>query len=898
LVAINLENPTNNEKNVSLSPELRINATSGSANDYNVTFYDASDDSIIGTNTGVAINTSSSIEWTGLDTNTTYDWYVNVTTSSGTTTSSIWNFTTIDAFTINSISPANGTQHNEQFQDFDINLTSAIDYNVSLYIDSTLKETKTNFTNGTRNHTFTVEFDDTEALIDYYFEIETSDKIGTSQTNSIYIDTIDPTIKTTFVNNSMFVLSPDNTDVLETYFNFTDSFSLSSVNISIDGTQVHGNDTLDGTFYEYNLSENIDDYSLGEHYIFVRSADGHTAKELKKPYNIKNGLFNNYLSFEVDDIEVEVYEKDKKWGDDWKAKREKDRYLFEYKSHEPIKGPKTFIVESNKEMKIMERPDSEYKRWLIMGDHWLDFVPEGIPHDQWDVKLKRLDDKTIRAKVYGLDGKKAVTFHSIGDLNVVTKNYTFQVTNASVEFANSVIEKSETNNILTIDKTNENDTTTTDFVYNNTLITDVEKTSNSTHDKYNATYIAPDISVSSKDIDFYWNYTVSGTTTSENQINGTQTVYIIGVDDCTTYNTTALNMSIRDSETEALVSSDTEGYFKMWVDSDQRYEDFELSWDDTSNPQICIYPENATYQVYGQLEYVDTAGNYSSNRYYITDAEVDSNTEDLDLYLTPESNSFIFTVLDSTNEPVTGAYVKAMAYDVGTDSTKIVSIKKTDGEGKFAMNLQLDNEYVFWVEYEGEIIEKTGTRLMTDLTGNVIRVTFEDEFYNNYDDVAGVAGYITYENGTFTCNYNDESNTISKACMEVTQESAFGSIDIGENCTESSTGEIYVHLSPKNKTYAATCFVPYGEDDEKVITNLMITIGGDKTKWGLVGILGTFFLTVTLTMAGIYSPVISVALMVISFVISRMMGLIWIQWPVVISFVIVGIITIYRVRRR
>ncbi len=59
-----------------------------------VSFYDASDGSLIGTDSSVASGNTASVTWSGLSYSTTYSWYAVADDGSATTTSSTWQFTT------------------------------------------------------------------------------------------------------------------------------------------------------------------------------------------------------------------------------------------------------------------------------------------------------------------------------------------------------------------------------------------------------------------------------------------------------------------------------------------------------------------------------------------------------------------------------------------------------------------------------------------------------------------------------------------------------------------------------------------------------------------------------------------------------------------------------------
>jgi len=85
--------PGNGANNVDRNPWISVHVSDPDGDDMTVTFYDASDDSIIGTDT-CTDDCTASVKWTNLDFSTSYNWYVTVSDGEFTVTSSVWRFTT------------------------------------------------------------------------------------------------------------------------------------------------------------------------------------------------------------------------------------------------------------------------------------------------------------------------------------------------------------------------------------------------------------------------------------------------------------------------------------------------------------------------------------------------------------------------------------------------------------------------------------------------------------------------------------------------------------------------------------------------------------------------------------------------------------------------------------
>jgi subtilisin family serine protease len=79
---------------VSLNPTLSVEVSDPDGDSLDVSFYNASDDNLIGTHIGVTSGGTASISWFNLSEGTTYSWYTVAFDGTVSTNSSIWFFTT------------------------------------------------------------------------------------------------------------------------------------------------------------------------------------------------------------------------------------------------------------------------------------------------------------------------------------------------------------------------------------------------------------------------------------------------------------------------------------------------------------------------------------------------------------------------------------------------------------------------------------------------------------------------------------------------------------------------------------------------------------------------------------------------------------------------------------
>jgi hypothetical protein len=87
--------PENNSTSVPINPAISVLVTDPDNDTMNVSFYNASDDSIIGTAVNVPNGSRAEVIWSDLEYNTTYEWYAIANDSIFENRSDTWTFTTM-----------------------------------------------------------------------------------------------------------------------------------------------------------------------------------------------------------------------------------------------------------------------------------------------------------------------------------------------------------------------------------------------------------------------------------------------------------------------------------------------------------------------------------------------------------------------------------------------------------------------------------------------------------------------------------------------------------------------------------------------------------------------------------------------------------------------------------
>lgn len=382
-----------------------------------------------------------------------------------------------------------------------------------------------------------------------------------------------------------------------------------------------------------------------------------------------------------------------------------------------------------------------------------------------------------------------------------------------------------------------------------------------------------------------------------------QTIEKVYFHECnSTINTTVLNFTIREEGTFDLLNSSMEATFNYWVSGLEggEYQTYSFSntADNQSNYVFCISPSEQIVLIDSTVSYFKTG--YDRREYYFDNAIVSNTTDTTYLYLakTNETDIFTFTLFDEDEDVVTNAEIRILRWDIGTDNFYLVSMIKTDQEGKAFTNLRLtDAWYRYQVIYNNElklttepVKESTNSRILR------IQVGLGDPFFQY--DFDSLAHSLVFNNASnvFTFNYAETTGGLSYGCLKVLDIKSNKTQVIHLSCVQSTSGTLSYQLT-ENGTYVAQGIViltPSYNSIEKIVDEETESFGiPDRfQKIGGHGRFISFILIGTLSAIGVSigSVFVGCSLVFIGLVFVNLMG--WINIGDSVLFAIVSIIII------
>lgn len=806
----------------------------------------------------------------------------------------------INSLNLSTPNPLADESFNVATLNFNTTVNSTAEFNCSFYVNNTLNQTTNEYPSG---EDIAVDFNVTfveDGAFNYSFQCWNGiNETNTTPTN-FFMDFEDPAIVTNFVNNSLYFI-----DFLTGQWNFTDNILLHTFNISIDDILLNSTVHIHQTNFQYNLSRNVTNLTAGLHNITVFITDGHTASSLKQDYEWKNGLFNDYLEYTLPSgnyVRTEL--KDSSLFDSWTTTRLFDRYTQTLVPNNPS-DTIVLVEESDDEIFIVNKPGHYNGQWIIIGNHWKDYVLKDEPNAV--VSIKRISKYEVEVTISGIKNTERLEFESIGDLNILEVNYGFYVSGAKETFSSSVLEFE--NQVMSF-RMNKSVGITTDaqLFYNGTERT-VSTTDFTTYDLYSASFTTPEIDLIQDNITFYWQYDFTGPVDNEvGNLTFNQSVNSIGFDNCTTYTARAINFSVRNETDSSLIidnSTTIQGYFKAWKSSESNFTEFNLTWggqnqNDTLIYGLCIDPADANYTMDAQLEY-DATG-FEKKLYYLNDYAIDNSTNLIDLFLTDGTTQVELTVKDFDDSVVDNAVIKVLSYDIATDSSTTTEIVETDSNGQAFVQLVLNTEwYVFIVEVDGVVKLQTIPTKITSTT-KTLRIDLSDiRYFDRYDVTRGITHSLTWTNATntFTFTWSDPSGDIVDACLKVSEKAVNLNKLLSDTCTTSVAGtRTYTIVGNiTDQTYVAVSYVKFSDTEIYILKTLVQSFEETFKKFGLTGIFVSFLLVLTLIGVGINHPVMAILLGIFGLIVVTILGVFAVQWGVLMGLIIMGGILLYKLTR-
>tara|TARA_R100000501_G_C2628776_1_gene123132 strand:- start:855 stop:3605 length:2751 start_codon:yes stop_codon:yes gene_type:complete len=482
-------------------------------------------------------------------------------------------------------------------------------------------------------------------------------------------------------------------------------------------------------------------------------------------------------------------------------------------------------------------------------------------------------------------------------LNCVNITYNFTKVNLTTQFESQVIEEENNSFVLIVNSSNFTQISDINATlnYNNTEYF-VDGTFTGEHYLFNTTVLAPFLGAINESKSFYWD--ILANTDNFNSSTESQTVFQLNITDCS-YGVPTLNFTVKDATTLALLTNSTfNGYFTLASPLVTYERDVIINSTGKASHEVCIYPSFGQYTTDAQIEYGSSG--YATSLHYLTNHAINSTVEDIDLLLQAGTSVVTFTVLDENDNPLEGAYIQVLNYDIGTDTYTTTQILQTAGGlGQAFGNLILNTEYYkFIIIYDSKIVLETTPTIITG-TARTFQVNLYGDYYATYNVALGVANTLTFTNATktFDFTFSDPTGGMHQACLRLVERSFKADTVINDTCKTSTAGTILQTIpgDTTGKTYIATSYLKF--DELFVLQTLTESFKDGFKKFALDGMFVTFLMVLLLGLVGVWNPAVGGLLAFLGLFVAVVLGIFEVAQPILWGMAILAGITILRLNK-
>lgn len=424
--------------------------------------------------------------------------------------------------------------------------------------------------------------------------------------------------------------------------------------------------------------------------------------------------------------------------------------------------------------------------------------------------------------------------------------------------------------------------------------------------------------------EYYWSFTYVDGSDVSSQINTTirkQNVTNIIVHICNaTYPATtshALNFTMYDELTTELINATLnpttlKATFDYWIGSGSVYKTYSyenLTNYNGSSYQFCIFPNDEIIQTDMDMEY--TAANYSTRKYFLSDAPLDNVSNDIRLELLNDDDSVKFFI--QVREGMTGfpyATTTISKWFPGEGQYRVTEIRETDNDGRFVAYLDLDQIYNFLIVKNGVSYGTINAKALCTEAPCELTLQIEEaetDMWQGYYDV--YASSISY-----TLDYNDSSQMVTYTFNDLTGLAQYFQLDVlqtnynnpselayepdGTYCNKTLaavTGTLTCDLSNyTDGDFKATGYI--SRSPSKIVDYITFVISSIKDTLGSLGIFVSFLLIVVIGLVGCWNPAVGVVLTSFAVLMMKILGFVAFSYTTVILIIIMAIIVVFKMK--
>jgi len=482
------------------------------------------------------------------------------------------------------------------------------------------------------------------------------------------------------------------------------------------------------------------------------------------------------------------------------------------------------------------------------------------------------------------------------------------------------IENSQTYNPITIETTSEtfaiNFTYISSLFYISSVLLNYDGTNYSASSLdtgstriYSANIIIPSVSTETNKTFYFIVALLNSTGDITNFISNSnnQTINKMHLYQCDATTGLALNFTTYDGTNFTALNSSFEASFNYYgvggTGSTFINTTYQNLNENQSNFMFCLNSSGLNATLNAFINYYATG--YDSRSYIISNGIIGNFTQNIPLFLslTLDTDIITFNIMDSNYNPLSNALVNIQQWNVGTNSFFSIGMFTTSSEGTGILNLVLYNIwYRASVTYQGQLIKVTDIQKLSGTTWNII---VDLGVSNPYDLFGTISHGLTFSNTTniTTFTWSDSSGYTQQGCLLVYNLTSYGQVEAYNYCVISNSNTINYLLNGDGTYYLkGIIYLTSAYNVSSIVDTLTIRLGEPEMA-SVISSFGkvlSFIFIGTSAMIGVAAanPIYGLILLIASLFVSAKLGWLNIGWGILMGFIVIIIVIIFRIGRK
>lgn len=427
--------------------------------------------------------------------------------------------------------------------------------------------------------------------------------------------------------------------------------------------------------------------------------------------------------------------------------------------------------------------------------------------------------------------------------------------------------------------------------------------------QFEASELSDKISSSSRTDDVFSNITVSFQGDSR-KISTSDTVETHQIQFSQGAGTDALQFEvIQENDFSNTLTSDIDIAVEYWAEnSSQRVtRTFSTASEGKTTHTFEISPSWAEIVVDSSeklIQYQDSTENYRLRSYFLLEETVSSDLTEIDLYALKKdvSSRIGIETVDSDGSTIPEVIVRAERYFPAEDKALSVVMARTGSDGRTESFFEVNEIYYgfkFYRRDDSGSYELVSEEPQQIISQDLLRFTVSDvEQIGYYDFKEGIGSSCEYNATQVRCSYTSEE-AVQEVVLNVEEERPLQWENVCSQTASSASATLICDgLNASDADFSYSLEATSGDGDTITLETGRSGEGGQD--FGDAGLIISFFLFVTLGLGSVAGPrpipEISVLLSTVAVVASYSVGLLAITYQAAATFVILGAITIYKMR--